>query len=440
MFPLLAWLINAATMKVFGIWAPVSLTLVVPASLAYPYNTKSQSSTVESPAAIPQRNQSLLGDGYPVYPTACFPPPSPGRFVKPSDLPNILTDCSWIINEDLLQQYDLLFEDLIFRYKDFKDPSGKRYLSRWQRGQCVINVVCGTQQQTEKLQLFNVVLAAQKILRECMEAKHIPEGGTIPIGSPDKSFYVTVTGLHYVDSLDESNRSLSPNLDSFGWDVQRRPLRTISNTKPSTEDFDANESILSPPNDGMEKRSSNSQHSPLLLTTTQSLKPGSARNTSNLNMPLVNLSQSIQAPPDRIVDCFNPYSVQLKPAGEEDCDIVINEIILRYPNPMSPQTFGYGPSFDIDLSLPENEKWDFGCCVIFVRNVNKTRTDTFRMVDVAVAAHEIVRKCVVGARYPVGGTTDVGPVDLNFFVGVGGIIQTETTDFSRVDLVDDRIA
>ena len=371
-----------------------------------------------------------------MYSTVCLPVPWPGRHVKPSDIPSILSDCSWIINEDLLQQHDLLFQNLVFRYNDFEDRSGRRYPSLWQHGQCSILITNGGRYTVEVLQLFNIVLSANKILKECIEDQRIPQGGSIPIGAiglSDMGFRVVVIGAGGTDAVNEPNLSLLSNLNSSGRDIKRSLLHTTSDTEPSIGDSAANQPTTSPPDVGMEKRASDFHHRSSLSTSTQSLKPGGAWRTLNLIAPLANLSRSVRAPPDHPVDCFNPYSVKLQNADKEDCDFVINDIILRYPNPMSEQTFGYGPSADFDLSLPENQKWIYGCCVIFVRNSVGTRTDTFRVVDVALAAHRIVKECIVGARYPIGGTADVGPIANNFYVGVGGL------SVDVVDVVDEGI-
>lgn len=121
------------------------------------------------------------------------------------------------------------------------------------------------------------------------------------------------------------------------------------------------------------------------------------------------------------VQCFNPYSTKLDTAIVKDCEVIIDHVILRYPNPMTPQTFGYTKSVDFDLALPQNNKWMFGKCGIFLRNMDKTRTDTFRLADVAVAAHRIINKCVIESKYKVGGSVDVGTTEESFYVCVGGI-------------------
>ena len=126
--------------------------------------------------------------------------------------------------------------------------------------------------------------------------------------------------------------------------------------------------------------------------------------------------KTISAPP---IHCFNPYSTGIEHAKAEDCRVIIHHIILSYPNPMLPQTFGYNDEVDIDLRERDNAAWDYGICVIFVRNEHKSRVDTFRMADVAAAANRVTDECIEGKRYAVGGSTDVGS-SRGFFVGVGG--------------------
>lgn len=416
-------------MDFFGIWVPILLVLIDPASLAYPSNTRSQSLSLTNDVSlgvVSQINLTNSVQDYPVYPTTCFPPPSRGRHVPQPDLMNVISDCSWIINEILLQQDGILFQDLLFNYKSFKDQSGKWYLSRWHRDRCVINVACVEKHQEQTLQLFNVVLAANKILKECIQDQQILAGGTTAIGSPSNAFYVGVLGLQDSDAASQSNISLFSDLDLSERDIQRSLLRTTSNSESSIGDYEVNDSTISPaPSVSVEKRASVAPHSSSPSTGRQSMVPEGALSTSNLVLASTNLSGSIEAPPSYPVTCFNPYSIQLKPAAVEDCQFVINQIILRYPNPMFLQTFGYTASADIDLSLPRNQKWIFGQCAIFVKNTDMTRTDTFRMVDVAYTAHEIMTKCVVGVKYPVGGTADVGSTADNFYVAVGGVRVTD---------------
>lgn len=149
---------------------------------------------------------------------------------------------------------------------------------------------------------------------------------------------------------------------------------------------------------------------------------GSLGASNGFSLP-VNLSAaSVNAPPTHEVDCFNPHNPRLSPAVAEDCQIVIDHIILRYPNPMEPQTFGYSDFVTIDLRKPENRKWVFGQCIIFVKAMDETRVDRFRMVDVGSTASRIIKKCVTDAKHPNGGMADIGLSDGYFHVAVGGAV------------------
>lgn len=202
--PLLGTLANAAVMDAFDIWIPILLALIAPASLAYPSYSSSQSLTLAFPTVDSQANRTYSGHVYPVYPTICVPPPH-RPFPRPSDLPVILSDCSWIINEDLLRKDNLLFQNLVFNRNSFRSQSGHRYASRWDRGLCVIQVSCMHRLELQILQLFNVILAANKILKEFIEDQRITQGGIVHIGAPNGSFYVSVLGFRGKDAISDSN-------------------------------------------------------------------------------------------------------------------------------------------------------------------------------------------------------------------------------------------
>ena len=64
--------------------------------------------------------------------------------------------------------------------------------------------------------------------------------------------------------------------------------------------------------------------------------------TSNISPQSLNLSAFIRAPSAHdSVECFDNISRHLGPARAEDCRVVVNHIILAYPNPMVPKTFGW---------------------------------------------------------------------------------------------------
>lgn len=170
------------------------------------------------------------------------------------------------------------------------------------------------------------------------------------------------------------------------------------------------------------RRLSGELHASPLSVSSQTGASGGTLSASSGILPHMNLSAaSVNAPPTYAVECFNPHNPRLSPAVAEDCHIVIDHIILRYPNLMEPQTFGYSDFVTIDLRKPENRKWIFGQCVIFVRALDETRVDRFRMVDVASTASRIVKKCVADAKHPNGGMSDVGSTEDYFYVGVGGV-------------------
>ena len=49
------------------------------------------------------------------------------------------------------------------------------------------------------------------------------------------------------------------------------------------------------------------------------------------------------------------------------------------------------------------------------------------MVDVAIAVNLIVDECVLGTKYGFGGAANVGSLEKQFFVAVGGIPEIHTT-------------
>ena len=431
-------------MDLIRLWFPVFLFFIAPASLAYPSDTRSQSLAATNdafPGAISQINLTGLVEAYPVYPTRCAP--SQGSHQQRFNVTKILSDCSRIINEVLLPREDLLFQALAFDASTFRDRFGRRYLSRWFNGRCFIYVTTTKPGQVGYLQLFNVVLAANKVLKECIGDQGNPRGGTTHIGSVHRGFFVGV-GSTNGDAANEFNISLLSDHELPGQNVYSSLSRVKANIETSAGDSDVHNLTVSvQPKGSKQRRASGPQHGSSLGTGTQSVVPEAALGISSPNLPSKNVS--VQTPPSYPVECLNPYSVQIRHADGDDCRVIIDHIILRYPDPMRVQSFGYGASADIDLSLPQNEKWMFGSCAIFVRNRDRTRTDKFRMVDVAATAEQIISECIDEVKRPVGGVADIGMVQYNFFVGVGGhYIKGNANNASTlpylsiVDLADDK--
>lgn len=422
-------------MNSFDIRISVFLLFIAAASLAHPSNLRSHSPTLTltndaPPGALSQVNLINLGQGYPVYPTTCLP--SPSLHVPQLDTGEFLSDCYRIINEILLQQDDLLFQDLTFNDNTLQYQSEHRFPSQWRHGLCVIDVSSVEEDHRQTLQLFNIVVATNKILQECNDDQRIPQGGTTFIGSPQNTVFV---GVLEILENDNTNTPLLSNPNAARQDARSTTVRTAPKFKSSTGGYGSDDLTISLPSSvSMEKRAPDPRHGSSLSARTQRLVQGGSLSSLTLIVPSKNPAGSIKAPPEYSANCFNPYTVELKPADVEDCQVIIDQIILRYPNPMSEQTFGYTSSADIDLSLKQNERWVFGRCMIFIRNTDKTRTDTFRMVDIASTAHKIIKKCLIGAKYPVGGICDIGSSEENFYVGVGGTAGTPTTGATNASI------
>ena len=120
--------------------------------------------------------------------------------------------------------------------------------------------------------------------------------------------------------------------------------------------------------------------------------------------------------------CFHPIPLEYKAAKEEDCHVIIDSIILRYPQPFAELSWGYTDEQDINLALSENSKWIWGECMIFVRCPNDNSVDRFRLVDVATRAKDVIKECVVGTKEGYGGFSDIGhlPSLVSFYVAVAG--------------------
>lgn len=157
------------------------------------------------------------------------------------------------------------------------------------------------------------------------------------------------------------------------------------------------------------------------------LPPSGSRSIPSTILSVVNVSDSITTPPslpiDYLVECFNPYLPNLRPAAVEDCRFVIDHIITSYGDPWLPRSFGYTPDVDIDLDEPENNRWALGRCAVFVKNLDRRVVDTFRMVDVGQTATRILRECVMSKKYPFGGTAGIGSIEgkNRFYVALGGL-------------------
>lgn len=140
------------------------------------------------------------------------------------------------------------------------------------------------------------------------------------------------------------------------------------------------------------------------------------------NHPAVTSNSTIgTVPPARHpVQCFNPFIIHLQPAAATDCGFIINQIILRLFDPTRQLTFGFTDAADVNLSKPEYRAWQYGQCVISVKNHNVAQVDTFRLLDLATTARRITIQCLVNTQDKLGGVANIGTDGRGFYVYVGG--------------------
>ncbi len=152
---------------------------------------------------------------------------------------------------------------------------------------------------------------------------------------------------------------------------------------------------------------------PLISTLAQ---PRSSLSTSHGSIFQLNSTVNHQ------VNCFHHIRFDYKAAKAEDCNVIIDNIILRYPDPFAELSWGYSDEQDINLALEKNSNWRWGECLIFVRCPDESSVDRFRIVDVAARAKDLIRECVIGTKEGFGGFSDIGHLSrvMSFFVVVTG--------------------
>lgn len=344
--------------------------------------TEPQPRIVESSGALISLNEALAPSNSTGKPKAktdddldCFP--------RGSRLPDVnADDCNFVINFIILGMKDPLRAQS-WGFTDAVDNDLSLPEYRWIFNDCFIRVKNIDETQIDTFRPVDVAALAQRIVQRCVADTRTPLGGTADIGwlGAPLNFYIAVLGA--VGTSGENSR---------------------------------NRTTLSLPSDG----------------------PRPLESRASLNLPEANpwptiLTEGLKAGERYPVHCFDPTSVhRSKPADASDCRFIINDIILRLPNPMIEQTFGYTDDVDINLSIKDSGQWIYGQCVVLVANIEKTTSrDRFRFLDVAYTAHRIMEQCVERTKYSLGGTANIGTIDDNFYVGVGGV--------DRVDLVNGTI-
>ena len=255
--------------------------------------------------------------------------------------------------------------------------------------------VRGTRQARQEISLLSVALIAGQIFDKCVSAFVIPLGGQSGIGDESKGFHVILQGTR--ESVSASNSSLpqSPAIN-----VSKRAKRSQSNLEKS--------------------QGVGTRHQPRDSSLTL-LHPTTATNATSV----------VTAAWSHPVHCFDARIAHLQEAVSSDCNHIANEIIYNLFPPYAQMTFGFTDAADINLSRPENQKWQYGQCMVSLRNDDETQVDTFRLIDIVVTAVRINRKCVDERwEMPLGGTASVGALEHGFYVYLGAPVEADSV--SRV--------
>ncbi|KAM0802362.1 hypothetical protein BDR22DRAFT_887597 [Usnea florida] len=316
---------------------------------------------------------------------ATAPPDSIQCLTKPRPAYLLQPDCRYVLNEILLRQPNI-DKPRIFTQHMYERDSGTYARSRWFYRTCQVEVH-GTRQARQEISLLSVAHVASQIFDKCVSAFVIPLGGQSRIGDESKGFHVILQGSR--ESVSASNSSLP---QSPATDVSKRAKRSPSNLENSVA------------SQGVSTKQQPRDSSITLL------HPTSATNATS----------SVTAAWSHPVHCFDARIAHLQEAVSSDCSHIANEIIYNLFPPYAQMTFGFTDAADINLSRPEYQKWQYGRCMVSLRNDDETQVDTFRLIDVVVTAVRINRKCVDDRwEMPLGGTASVGALEHGFYVYLG---------------------
>ena len=289
------------------------------------------------------------------------------------NLTAVAEDCSYLLNNVILR-LDGVFMRRSFLDRWYTKFDGTLVSSRWAFGHCTIFAGATQRSSVDRFSFFEVALTANKILTDCVTSWREGQGGIMRIGSREKRFYV--------DLQDNPNH------------MSTKQLGQTEGSVPAV-------------------------HSPVNLQRRES---DSSARFINLNQE-TGLSGSLRilkTVPFGEIDCFPPGSPL--PSGYlDDCNFIINTMIVGMKDPFWEQSWGFTDDVDINLSLPEN-KWIFQGCAIRVQNLDETQVDRFRPLDVAVLAQSIVQRCIVETKNSLGGNADIGHLETvkSFYVVVTG--------------------
>ena len=286
----------------------------------------------------------------------------------------IADDCRFIINHIILGMNDP-FRVQTWGFIDGVDIDLSLEKYEWIHQGCYIRVQNGDETQVDRFRPVDVAEQALRIVETCIIDVKEPLGGFADVGHLRfvKSFYVVASGT-----------SNTPSAQNIG-----------------------------------------SSNEPSLPSDTPRTLEGRVFLDSLQESAISRISGRLRYNEDHSVRCFDPSFVRrLQPASASDCHFIIDDIILRLPNLMREQSFGYTSAEDVDLSIRENGQWIFESCVVFVGSADKQGRDDFRYVDIAVQAKRVIEQCVEGSKYARGGTAGIGRLEETFYVTVGGLGPT----------------
>ena len=302
------------------------------------------------------------------------------------DYTAVAEDCTHVIF-NVISRLDGLYEKRVFFNQKYMSPNGRWVPARWNFGQCTVSARSGQSTSADLFTLSDVALSAHSILLDCVTSYRNRQGGFMPIGSRESSYHVVLQG-----SLPKVERNTISDADALALPNPQDSNQTLSN-----------------------KRAMNSptRFQPLMMDPTVSLNgPLSLSNSTG------NLRVNVEYEPD----CF-PHGSPLAAVNGEDCTWIINHIILGMKDPFREQTWGYTDAVENNVSL-QRYQWILKGCKISVRNLDQQQVDSFRPVDVAEVAQRLVQTCVTHMKEPIGGTCDIGRLEIpkTFYVLVSGTV------------------
>ena len=339
---------------------PKPLSLILP-------NPDSIANTSNTPAPTPLTTDSI----------ECLRKLHPAYLLRP--------DCRYILDEIFPQQPHVL-RPRIFKHNTYETDSGTYARSRWFYRTCEVEVY-GNRKAQQTMSLLDIAGLAGQIFEKCVNSFVIPIGGLSLIGDKSKGFHVILQGIS--QSLSATNSNASQSLDVS---VYKRAMRSQSNTKKSAELY------------RVETRHRRRDSSLMLV------HPSGATNSTS----------SLTAAWSHLVTCSDARLTPLQETLSRDCNYIANQIIYNLFDPEAQMTFGFTDAADINLSRPEYRKWQYGRCMVSLRNDDETQVDTFSFFDVIATAIRINGRCVVDKwEKKQGGTARVGALEHLFYVYLG---------------------